>query len=202
MPEEPGPYRLFVYAWDIGGKAGYANVPLLVKGQVRTRMPFPVYVDGFDNMPWAPSGWMGGVDDMTLDGSDTSNPHSGAASIRPRYEGTFGWAGVAWQNPPNNWGDTDGGFDLTGASELEVWARGEYGGEQVSFGVGLIGSDKAFPDSSIAKVDNIRLKREWKRYTVPLKRKDLSSIKTGFVVTVTGRRSPVTIYLDSIRFLR
>jgi hypothetical protein len=96
----------------------------------------------------------------------------------------------------------DGGLDLTGARALEVWARGEYGGEEVSFGVGLLGDDKAFPDSSISKVDGIRLGREWQKYEVPLKRKDLSSIKTGFVVSVTGRRSPVTIYLDSIRFVR
>jgi len=31
---------------------------------------------------------------------------------------------------------------------------------------------------------------------------DLSRIRTGFVVTLTGRETPVTIYLDSIRFVR
>jgi hypothetical protein len=46
------------------------------------------------------------------------------------------------------------------------------------------------------------LKQAWQRYRIPLKRLDLSSIKTGFVVTITGRKSPVTIYLDSIRFTR
>ena len=98
--------------------------------------------------------------------------------------------------------DLDGGFDLTGATALELWARGEYGGEKVSFGVGIIQKDKAYPDSGIKKIDGIQLTREWQRYTVPLKNVDLSSIKTGFVVTLTGRRSPVTFYLDSIRFIR
>ena len=202
MPDQPGPYRLFVYAHDGAGNAATANIPLLVKGEAKLPLPFPVYAEGFDNMPWAPSGWMGGVEHLTVDSDDTSNPHSGAASIRMRYEGTFGWVGVAFQNPPNNWGDMDGGFDLTGASELEVWARGEYGGEQVSFGVGLLGSDATYPDSSISKVDNIQLSREWTRYVVPLRKKDLTSIKTGFVVTLVGRRTPVTIYLDQIRFVR
>jgi hypothetical protein len=146
---------------------------------------------------------MGSVDLLAVDGEYRDEPpHEGVASIRMRYEGKFGWVGVAWQDPPNNWGDLEGGYDLTGATALELWARGAYGGEKVSFGVGIIQKDKAYPDSGIAKGDTVQLTREWKRYTVPLGKVDLSSIKTGFVVTLTGRSTPVTIYLDSIRFIR
>ena len=178
-------------------------MPLLVKGEARTRLPVSVYEDSFNGMPWAPSGWMGNTDALTLDGEYVDEaPYEGAAAIRIRYEGVFGWVGVAWQNPANNWGDLDGGFDLTGATELELWARGEYGGEKVSFGVGIIGEDKPYPDSTVVQVDGIRLTPEWQRFSVPLKDADLSSLKTGFVVTLTGRRTPVTVYLDRIRFVR
>ena len=201
MPGEPGAYRLFAYAYDPAGNAAVANIPLLVKGEVRPRMPVSVYEESFESMPWVPSGWMGNVDELTLDGNYADDAQAGNAAIRMRYTGTYNWVGVAWQNPPNNWGEQDGGFDMTGANELEVWARGEYGGEQVTFGVGLLGPDRDFPDSSIQKTGTIELTSAWKRYRVDLKGKDLSSLKTGFVVTLQGRRSPVTIYLDSIRFV-
>ena len=201
MPDEPGPYRLFAYAFDPAGNAATANTPLFVKGEVRPRMPFVVYEDNFESMPWAPSGWMGNTDLMTLDGEFGDDAHQGTAAIRLRYTGTFGWVGVAWQNPPNNWGDLDGGFDLTGASALELWARGEYGGEKMTFGVGLL-EGRTYSDTAVEKTDTVVLTSEWQRYTVPLRGKDLSSLKTGFVVTLQGRQSPVTVYLDSIRFVR
>ncbi len=202
MPSQPGPYRLYLYAYDEARNAGTANVPLLVKGKVRPHWPVYVYRDGFDGMPWAPSGWMGSTDALSLDGDHADECYEGSACIEMRYTGEFGWVGVAWQHPPNNWGDIEGGFDLTGAKELELWARGEYGGERITIGVGLLGADKAHPDSAKKTVEDIVLTREWQRYRIRLKRLDLSSIKTGFVIVIKGKRVPVTVYLDNIRFVR
>jgi hypothetical protein len=206
MPGEPGPYRLFLYAWDAAGNAATANIPLRVKGEVRTPMPFYVYHDGFEGMPWVPSGWMGSygaTDLLTLDGDHTNKPYKGRACIKLRYTGEVGtWVGVAWQHPANNWGELAGGHDLTGASELELWARGEYGGERINLGVGLLESDKPHPDSGKTSVEGIVLKDSWQRYRIPLNGIDLSSLKTGFVVTLSGQPTAVTLYLDSIRFIR
>ncbi len=201
VPEAPGPYRIYFYARDDVGNAATANVPILVKGEVRTPMPFPVYEDGFEGMPWVPSGWMGDIGQLSLDGDYEAADSGSDRIVRIRFEGRFGWAGIAWQDPPNNWGDQDGGYDLTGASALTLRARGRYGGETVNFGVGLLEGDRAHPDSAITKTKDIVLTSEWRDYRVPLNGLDLSSIKTGFVVTLTGRATPVTIYLDDIRFV-
>lgn len=200
LPQAPGAYRVFYTVYDDDGKAATANLPLRVIGEPKTSLPIEVYSNHFEDMPWAPSGWMGYTEALTLDGSNGDNPRSGDAAINIRYTGTFGWAGIAWQNPPNNWGDQAGGYDLTGATELELWARGAWGGEAVSFGVGFNEPPKPHADSGQVKLDNIVLTHEWRRYAIPLRGVDLSSIKTGFVVTLEGRQSPVTIYLDDIRF--
>ena len=52
------------------------------------------------------------------------------------------------------------------------------------------------------KTRGVKLTPEWRRYDLSLEGEDLSSIKTGFVVTLQGGRSPITVYLDSIRFNR
>ena len=203
MPRDPGLYRLFFYAYDQSGRAATANVPLLVKGEVHTPLPFYVYRDGFEGMPWAPSGWMGATDQLSMDGDHADNPHEGKACIKMHFVGEPGtWVGVAWQHPANNWGEQEGGYDLSGAKYLELWARGEFGIEKINIGVGLIGQDKAHPDSGKTTVEDIQLDKEWKRYRIRLKKLNLSSIKTGFVVVLTGRRPDTTVYLDSIRFVR
>ena len=96
LPSAPGPYRLYYTVWDEHGGAATANLPLLVAGEQRTPLPLPVYEDGFEGMPWAPSGWMGQTEELTLDGSSTEQVRSGKHSIRMRYTGLYGWVGVAW----------------------------------------------------------------------------------------------------------
>lgn len=167
---------------------------------------FNVYTDSSapDNH-YAPSGWMGDYGDITLDEKEMANPRSGATCIRVNYSGNqsqgAGWAGVYWQNPPNNWGDKMGGFDLSGYNKLTFWARGENGGEVIEkVKTGGIGG--TYPDSLQVEFGPITLTQDWQKYTLNLSGQDLSYISGGFSWVTASRLNPegATFYFDDIRF--
>ncbi len=213
LPDRPGVYRLSVTVKDPAGHAATANAPLLVMGAadgvadaasprgVPVDFPFAVYTQGDAPQPWAPSGYMGNVDAITMDPNDTADPKVGATCLRVAYDAADEWGGVVWQDPPNDWGDQPGGYDLAGATALTFWARGAAGGEVVTFGFGLLGADATHPDSGGAKIESVRLTDQWQRYTIPVNGADLRRLKTGFYWTAAGNGAPMAFYLDDIRFV-
>lgn len=117
-------------------------------------------------------------------------------------ESGTGWAGIFWLNPANNWGDSKGGLNLKGAKQLVFWARGEKGGEVVTFKMGGVGMGHQYPDSDGASSDPITLTKDWKQYTIDLSGKDLSQIAGGFawVATAKENQSNITFYLANIYY--
>jgi hypothetical protein len=208
MPASGGGYRLYVYVRDDHGGAAIANVPIKVKGAVvrervpakKVELPFVVYADSLAGAPYAPSGWMGDTGAIKMDGAWRTNPHAGTACMRFEYSKPDGWGGIVWQDPPNDWeGEHPGGYDLTGASKLTFWARGEQGGEQVKFVMGLIDRDKIYYDTATGELPVV-LTAEWKKYEIDLTGRLLARIKTGFCWSLAGRGEPVTFYVDDVRY--
>ncbi|MFA5068595.1 MAG: FecR domain-containing protein [Candidatus Omnitrophota bacterium] len=175
------------------------------KGELVYKMfrPFYVYLD--ENDPknhYHPSGWLGDYDAIRRLTWE-EDPHSGKDCLRFRYTGKTpqgaGWVGVYWQNPVNNWGDVQGGYDLTGARRLSFWARGEKGGETiVRFGVG--GITGQYPDSVKTEIGPIVLSNTWREYKIDLSGKDLTYISGGFYWMTDKNSNPdgAVIYLDNI----
>ena len=169
-----------------------------VKG---VKLPFTVYEEkGSPNNHYIPSGWMGNTKGTKMDDGCTSSPHGGKTCLRVEYSEAADWSGIVWQDPANDWGDQAGGFNLTGAKKLSFWARGEKGGEVVSFKLGILGSDKKYSDSATGEASGLKLTKEWTEYTIDLSGKDLTRIKTGFVWSLAGQGAPVVFYLDDIRY--
>ena len=201
-----GRYRLYAYCFDGKGNAAYANWPMLGKGpkpkkELRAAaMPYPVYRDGA-NGPWYVSGYMGNTGAMKVDDRCAEKPHSGETCMKVEYSANDNWAGIFWQSPAGDWGDKPGGANLSKALTLVFWARGEKGGEKVSFFMGGIGKDKPFHDTANRKLENVVLKKSWTRYRIPLDGEDLSQIKTGFGFNFGGQGRPFAFYLDDIEYV-
>jgi len=223
MPAEPGLYRLYAYVRDNKGSATTANLPILVQGKTsekaapnnnldanldaklvpgrKAAFPFDIFTDAGQPSFYAASGWMGNIPAIKNDMNNAENPHSGKTAVRVDYAAVDKFGGVVWQDPVNDWGDLDGGFDLTGATRLRFFAKGAAGGETVQFKFGVLGAEKNFRDSDSGLLV-VQLTDQWKEYAIDLAGKDLRRIKTGFVWVVEGQGKPVTFFLDDIQYVK
>jgi len=166
---------------------------------------FPVYLDnGYFKNHYIPSGWMGDHGDLRINPNWKENVHSRKSCLKIGYTAKASqgnnWAGFYWQNPENNWGMKEGaGFDLSQATKLTFWARGETGEEVIrEFKMG--GISGAYPDSDTASLGPIVLTQEWEKYTIDLTGMDLSHIIGGFCWVASAMDNPdgATFYLDDI----
>ena len=203
MPEYGGIYRLYCYIRNAHGGAATGSLPIKAKGPPApyraAQVKLPLMVVGGDKMPYIPSGWMGDTKAIQMDFDCTANPHRGETCLKVSFNQSNGWGAVAWQNPANDWGDKPGGFDLSGAEKLTFWACGKDGGEEVTFGLGLIGIEKKYHDSGKAEV-KVTLTKRWKQYKIDLSQLDLSCVKSGFRWAVAGKGRPITFYLADVQY--
>jgi exo-beta-1,3-glucanase (GH17 family) len=178
---------------------------------------FYVYKDSdYPYNHFTPSGHMGDIGDILLDTGDMENAYEGKSAIRIEYAANglepnecrgarpCRWAGIYWQEPPNNWGEDefwkDQGFNLTGYTRLTFWAKADQECES-EFKVGGIaapyGDSQAYPVGILA-----HLTTDWQQFTINLEYADLTHIIGGFEWDANWymARQPVKIYLDEIRF--
>lgn len=157
------------------------------------------------------SGWIGdgekGTKYVSLSEGWKRSCHSEPLCIKVSYKpGPVGWAGIHWQNHPDNWGGKPGNnFKKSGYQRLTFWARGENGNEIVEFKAGGIDSlGKKYRDSFEKTAGKVVLTKEWTQYAIDLSGADLSSVIGGFawVATKTANSSGLTFYLDDIRYER
>ena len=169
--------------------------------------PFNVYTDaGAPENHYVPTGFMGDTKDITMREGWPKNPHRGATCIQVVYSGAasqgFGWAGVYWQAPPNNWGKAlePTGNNLSHLSQLSFWVRGDQGNERITFLVG--GITGPYGDSLPAVSKTITLTTSWQLETIDLRGQDLTHVIGGFGWTANNTDNPqgATFYLDDIVF--
>jgi hypothetical protein len=152
-----------------------------------------------------PSGYMGDYGDIKITDNCTQNPKAGNTCLKVQYSSAATqnnmWAGVFWQSEANNWGERQGGWNLSKAKKLTFWARGEKGTEFISeFKFG--GISGIYSDTDSSGIYDIELSKEWKQYTIDLKDCDMSLIIGGFCFALNLDNNPdgATFYLDEIKY--
>ncbi len=186
-------------------------VPVLAQAQTNENKPFPkfiVYQDKGSLNRYTPSGYMPTGECIKMNDGWQQDCHEGKTCIKVIYDVTCSaksrhWAGVYWLNPADNWGDKKGGYNLTGATKLVFWAKGEKGGEQIAeFKVGGVGQNQDYPDSDTASIGPVILSKNWRKYSIDLRGKDLSYISGGFawIANVDNNPDSCTFFLDDIHF--
>ncbi|MEO0324885.1 MAG: hypothetical protein AAF447_18120, partial [Myxococcota bacterium] len=156
---------------------------------------------GAINTPYVPSGYMGDADALTLDAAWADDPRSGPTCLRVSYGPPSGWAGVAWLDPADDWGDRPGGLALDGAQSLTFWARSEREGLEIRIGYGLLLRDVPFFDTS-REQGVFRLTTTWTKYRFDLEGENLGRIKSGFYFSLgsPGPGGPHHFYLDDVQY--
>ncbi|NQZ78529.1 MAG: hypothetical protein HRT61_20815, partial [Ekhidna sp.] len=207
MPDEQGAIKVYACVNDTYQNVGIASTSVKVqskKGNVRkylvpkVSLPFYVYREGKEN-DYISSGHMGNYQSMEIDLENKEEVFEGKSSLRIVYEARENWYGVGFVDPPGDWGNILGGYDISGAKTFSFYAKAEGDKVYAKIGFGLIDTDKPYPDTA-KKYKEVTLTSEWKKYKINIGKLDLSCIRSGLVVFSSSRGFPHKIYLDNVVF--
>lgn len=207
LPKEHGAIKVYVNVQDTFNNLGIASTTIVVIDEeaknkkylaAKTSLPFYVYKDG-EEVPYNPSGYMGNYKAMSVDLHHQKEVFSGKSSIKISYSADYDWYGVGFVDPANDWGEILGGYDIAGAKKFSFWAKASKEDVNATIGFGLIGKDKPYPDTAKKSV-KVKLSTKWKKYTINVKKLDLTCIRSGLVLFSRSLGTPQDIYLDDVVF--
>ncbi|MEM1183741.1 MAG: serine/threonine-protein kinase [Planctomycetota bacterium] len=164
--------------------------------QVKPPLPLRVIEVQTRSTHYIPSGYMGDQDKVSLEIFPSVRGDDGSAVGRLTLRAGGEWGGMAWLNPPSNWGAQLGGWDLTEATTLRFEARSVGGSSLVNVSVGINNPDAAFPDSGTTGDIPLTISEEWASYEIDLTKLDRSRIAGGLIVTLPGADRDQIIEFD------
>ncbi len=175
------------------------------------------FVDGANH--YTQKAWMGSNSGNVPAMREDAEGYSGISGIACEIDlSRHSWGGYMFINgilpegqtdPVHDFGGHDAGLDLTGASLLAFYAKGESGGERVEFFMGGLGHDgkrtAPYADSTeTVSLGYVTLSKEWERFEIPLDGVDLTRVGCGFGWVTNDRNNRgakrVRFSLDDIRY--
>ncbi len=208
IPDEDGGIKVYAYVKDSYNNMGIAHTSITIDNGreprknlvAKAKLPFYVYKDGDSDLPYIPTAYMGNTKMLGVNPKSTRTKHSGDYSLAISYGDNDGWFGIGFVDPPDDWGERLGGYNLSGATKFSFWAKASSNNVKASIGFGLIGKDKKYYDTEQKQLKDIKLTTEWKQYTIDISGSDLSCIRSGLVIYSGGSGSPQFIWLDDVVF--
>jgi hypothetical protein len=160
----------------------------------KPHLPLILYGNGAERSPYQ-SFFLGPVSYMKKDEAAKIDNRVG---MKVMVNIISGWGGIMWKYHPLQPDSDKIGLNLKGSKQLTFMARGAEGGEKVSISYGISGG-RVNNDSANGVVDVV-LTPKWKRYTVSMKGKDLSMIRSAFRLTAVTGNKKMAFYLDDVRY--
>ncbi len=163
-----------------------------------------------------PTNWSGDIGDLNLDGRCVDSVKVGQTCLKVSYrpQGKNGWASVMWAYPDRpgpNWGEVRG-RDVTGATRLRGFIRGEHGGEVVELSIGGVNREPHYNRRNRHRDEfgpigqRLTLTPRWQPFEIRIpervvRRKPLRIIG-GFTCAWSRENNAngCTIYLDEVRY--
>jgi hypothetical protein len=207
LPDENGLIKVYAFAKDSYHNLGIAQTSFVINNGrtiynfipgARTTLPFYVYKDG-KNDPYFATAYMGDMKFMKVDTENKDRVHSGMSCLKISYDNTGGWFGLGLVDPPDDWGDKPGGYNVTGATKYSFWAKASSENVTGTFGYGLVDKGKPYYDTDKKSI-KINLTTEWKKYEINISKEDLRCIRSGFVLYSGGNGEAFSIWIDDIVF--
>ncbi|MDD5065796.1 MAG: hypothetical protein PHF84_01990 [bacterium] len=188
------------------------NLSASVEGEYNTykvtRFPFYVYTDAPSRLNLGIlSGWMGDLRNLKIDKFCTKNPNSGKSSMRVSYQVITKTENKAvgvymQQSPISDLVTLKGGYDMTRATSISFYARGENGNEVIEFKMVKAREQNLLSSSKASR--KITLSKEWRKYELDLRNLEYKDISggLGFVIHTEDNREGAIFYLDDIAYNR
>ncbi len=207
LPQEHGGIKVYAMVNDSFNNLGIATTSISVIDKEaakqkflvpKVELPFYVYKDN-ENLPYVMSAYMGNHQKVEVDLGNTESVKAGETAIKISYHAEKDWYGLGFVDPPNDWGEILGGYNIREAKSFSFWAKASYDNLYATVGFGLIEEDKPFPDTDKDLI-RLYLTKEWKKYTIDTKALDLNCIRSGFVLFSGGEGMPHEIFIDEIVF--
>jgi len=212
---EPTPTSSSISAAQSSAVAYFVSA---LEQQDRTLYVYKDFADGLNN--FTQKAWIGDSNNDVPGMNEAAAGLSGSSGVSAVLDlSTHSWGGYMFLNgclpdgttePVPDFGEHDCGHDLTGATRLVFYAKGETGQERVEFFMGGLGRDMDdlgahYADSTRnVTLGTVQLKQTWTQYAINLSGVDLTRIGNGFGWVANDRDNSglteVRFSVDDIRY--